>query len=327
MKLMPMTRRTMLTGLLAAGVSARAGAQAVWPAARPITVIVPFAAGGPTDILARRYCEFLARDLRQTFVIENVAGAGGTSGSARAARAAPDGYTLLVGQAGTHVAAVGLYKKLAYDPVADFEQIALFGDLPQILVTRKSLPVKDFKEFVDYVGANGDKMSIGTAGAGSSSHMGASMLNLRMKSKAVLVSYRGTGPAMNDLVAGQIDAMVEVSLTAIPQIQAGTVNPIAVFRNARVSTFPDIPATSEFGIPGLDFKAWIGLLAPKGTPADVVDTLNASVRKANADRDMRAGMAPLGLEPWEDGKNTPAQFRQFIAAEIERWVPLIKDAG
>lgn len=325
---MQINRRSFAAGLAASvTMPALARAQSAWPTARPITIIVPFAAGGPTDVIARRYAEFISRDIGQTMIVENVAGAGGTIGSTRATRAAPDGYTIQIGQAGTHVSAVGLYKKLAYDPVNDYEHLGLLGDLPQILIVKKSLPVGNFKEFVDYIKANGEKMSIGTAGPGSSSHMGAALLNARLDAKALLVPYRGTGPAMNDLIAGQIDAMVEVSLTAAPQIQAGAVRPIAVLRSTRVASLPDIPATGEFGAVGLDFAVWAGFLAPKGTPKDIVDKLNASIRKANADKSLRDGIVPFGLELAEDARNTPSGFRDFIKAEIDRWVPLMASAG
>ena len=190
---------------------------------KPITVIVPFAAGGPTDAIARIYAEFLSRDLGQTLVIENVAGAGGTIGSTRASRATPDGYTIQIGQAGTHVSSVGLYKNLKYNPITDYEHLGLLGDLPQVLIVKRDLPPDNFKAFVEYVRANEAKLNVGTAGPGSSAHMGAAMLNVRLGTKVNLVSYRGTGPAMNDLIAGQIDYMVEVSLTALAQIQAKTV--------------------------------------------------------------------------------------------------------
>lgn len=304
-----------------------ASAQGSYPSARPVTVIVPFAAGGPTDVVARRYSEFIGRDLGQSFIVENVAGAGGTIGTARAAKAAPDGYTISVGQAGTHVFSVGLYKSLAYDPVGDFEHLGLVGDLPQVLIVKKDMPVKDFKEFVDYIKANGERMNIGTAGPGSSSHMGASLLNTRLGTKAALVSYRGTGPAMNDLIAGQIDAMVEVSLTASPQIRSGTVKPLAVFRNARIASLSDIPSPSEFGVQGLDYAIWAGFFGPKGMPKDIVDKLNASIRKANADKAIREAVTPLGLEPPNDAKNTPSGCRDFVKAEIDRWVPLMRQAG
>lgn len=301
-------------------------AQAGYPD-KPITVIVPFAAGGPTDAIARVYAEFLSRDLGQALVIENVGGAGGTIGSTRAARATPDGYTIQIGQAGTHVSSVGLYKNLRYNPVTDYEHLGLLGDLPQVLVVRRDLPPKDFKEFVDYVRANEAKLNVGTAGPGSSSHMGAAMLNVRLGTKVNLVSYRGTGPAMNDLIAGQIDFMVEVSLTAMPQIQANTVRPLAVFRSARIATLPDVPSTNEFGVQGLDFPVWLGFLAPKGTPQPIVEKLNASIRKATQDAGLRARLAPLGLEAPQDATNTPVGFRNYVQSEIDRWVPLIQKAG
>ncbi|KAF0227110.1 MAG: hypothetical protein FD175_2872 [Beijerinckiaceae bacterium] len=320
------TRRAFSIGLggaLLAPYTARAQS---YPA-RTVTVIVPFAAGGPTDAIARVYAEFLSRDLGQTFVIENIAGAGGTIGSTKAAKANPDGYTIQIGQAGTHVSSVGLYKSLGYNPVTDYEHLGLLGDLPQILIVRKDLPVKDFREFVDYVKKNGDKMNAGTAGPGSSSHMGGAMLNVRLGSKVTLVPYRGTGPAMNDLISGKIDFMVEVSLTAMPQIQGGNIRPLAVFRSARIATLPEVPSTNEFGVAGLDFPVWLGYLAPKGTPVDIVGRLNASIRKATADPTLRARLSPLGLEMPNDATNNPVGFKAFIQSEIDRWVPLIKGAG
>jgi tripartite-type tricarboxylate transporter receptor subunit TctC len=294
---------------------------------KPITVIVPFAAGGPTDAIARIYAEFLSRDLGQTLVIENVAGAGGTIGSTRAARATPDGYTIQIGQAGTHVSSVGLYKNLKYNPITDYEHLGLLGDLPQVLIVKRDLPPENFKAFVDYVRANEAKLNVGTAGPGSSAHMGAAMLNVRLGTKVNLVSYRGTGPAMNDLIAGQIDYMVEVSLTALAQIQAKTVRPLAVFRSARISTMPEVPSTNEFGVDGLDFPVWLGFLAPKGTPQPIVERLNASIRKATQDATLRARLAPLGLEMPEEATNTPTGFRNYVQSEINRWVPLIQKAG
>jgi tripartite-type tricarboxylate transporter receptor subunit TctC len=290
-------------------------------------VIVPFAAGGPTDAIARIYAEFMSRDLGQAFVVENVVGAGGTIGSTRAARATPDGYTIQIGQAGTHVSSVGLYRNLRYNPITDYEHLGLLGDLPQVLIVKGELPPRDFRAFVDYVRANETRLNVGTAGPGSSSHMGAAMLNVRLGTKVNLVAYRGTGPAMNDLIAGQIDYMVEVSLTALAQIQANTVRPLAVFRSARISTLPEVPSTNEFGVQGLDFPVWLGFLAPKGTPRPVVERLNASIRKAARDASLRGRLAPLGLEMPQDATNTPDGFRSFVQSEIDRWVPVIREAG
>ncbi|MGL5361760.1 MAG: Bug family tripartite tricarboxylate transporter substrate binding protein [Bosea sp. (in: a-proteobacteria)] len=321
------SRRAFALGALAPlAAPAIVRAQGAWPN-KPITLIVPFAAGGPTDAIARIYAEFVAKELGQSIVVENVAGAGGTTGSTRAAKAAPDGYTIQIGQAGTHVSAVGLYKNLAYNPVTDYEHLGLLGDLPQVLIVKKDLPVKSFGEFITYIRANEGKMNAGTAGPGSSSHMGGAMLNVRLGTKVPLIAYRGTGPAMNDLVGGQIDYMVEVSLTAMPQIQAGNVRPLAVFRSARIATLPDVPSTNEFGVQGLDFPVWLGYLAPKGTPAPVIQRFSDAIRKATADAGLRQRLAPLGLEMPNDATNTPAGFKAFIQSEIDRWVPVIKQAG
>jgi tripartite-type tricarboxylate transporter receptor subunit TctC len=297
-----------------------------WPN-KPITLIVPFAAGGPTDSIARIYAEFVSREIGQNIIVENVAGAGGTTGSTRAARSTPDGYTIQIGQAGTHVSSVGLYSKLAYSPINDYEHLGLLGDLPQVLIVKKDLPVKDFKEFIEYTKTNQDKMNCGTAGPGSSSHMGGAMLNVRTGTKVALVPYRGTGPALNDLVAGTIDYMVEVSLTARPHIDAGTVRPLAVFRSKRIATMPNVPSTNEFGVAGLDFPVWLGYLSPRGVPAEVVAKFNAAIVKATADPGIRQRMQPLGLEMPDAASNTPAGFKAFIQSEIDRWVPVIKQAG
>jgi tripartite-type tricarboxylate transporter receptor subunit TctC len=322
-----MTRRALIIGAAASLAAPTVlSAQSAWPN-RPITLIVPFAAGGPTDAIARIYAEFISRDLGQSIVVENVAGAGGTTGSTRAARAQPDGYTIQIGQAGTHVSAVGLYRNLAYNPITDYEHLGLLGDLPQVLIVKKGMPAKDFREFIAHLKANETKMSAGTAGPGSSSHMGGAMLNVRMGSKVTLVPYRGTGPAMNDLIGGTIDYMVEVSLTAMPQIQAGNVRPLAVFRSSRIATLPDVPSTNEFGVEGLDFPVWLGYLAPKGTPPEIVQRFNAAIRKAAADPVIRQRLAPLGLEMPNDSTNTPTGFRTFIQSELDRWVPVIKAAG
>lgn len=322
----PINRRAFALGGLALLAAPSIGRAQTYPA-RPVTIIVPFAAGGPTDVIARVYADFLSRDLGQTFLIENVAGAGGTTGSARAAKATPDGYTIQIGQAGTHVSSVGLYRNLRYNPVEDYEHLGLLGDLPQVLIVRRDLPPTDFRSFVDFVRANEARMNAGTAGPGSSSHMGAAMLNVRLGTKVNSLAYRGTGPAMNDLISGQLDFMVEVSLTAIPQFHAGLVRPLAVFRSARIATLPDIPSTNEFGVPGLDFPVWLGFLAPKGTPRLIVERLNGSIRKAAADAQLRERVAPLGLEMPDDSTNSPKAFRDYVKAEIDRWVPVIRQAG
>ena len=314
-----------LAGTVLLGATA-AQAQPAYPT-RPITMIVPFAAGGPTDGLARLVAQAMSTDLGQQIVVENVGGAGGTVGSARATKATPDGYTLLFGHAGTHAASVGLYKKLPYDPVNDYEHIGEAGDAPQILIVKKDLPVSNLKEFVDYVKANQDKMNFGTAGVGSASHLGGVMLNVALGTNVKAVNYRGAGPAMNDLLAGTLDYMIDVSTTALPQIQGGTVKPIAVMRTKRISALPDLAASPEGGVAGLDFSVWNVIMAPKGTPRPIVDRLNLALRNGLKDEKVSARLTELAIELPDEARLSPEGAKAHVKAEIEKWVPALKSAG
>ena len=239
---------------------------------RPVTMIVPFAAGGPTDALARIVAQGLTEKLGQQVLVENVPGAGGTIGSGRAARAEADGYTLLVGHAGTLAANVGLYRKLPYDVVEDFDPVGFMGDVPQILIVKKDFPAQTAAEFYAYVKEHDAELTAGTAGVGSASHLGGLLLNSALGTEVELVGYKGAGPAMNDLVGGHIDYMIDVSTTALPQIAAGTVRPLAVLRVERIAALPDVPTMAETGLPNMEANIWNLLLAPKGTPQPVVDS-------------------------------------------------------
>jgi tripartite-type tricarboxylate transporter receptor subunit TctC len=293
---------------------------------RQITIIVPFAAGGPTDVIARLYADAMSRNLGQPMVIENVAGAGGTVGSVRAAKATPDGYTLLVGHAGTHAANGAFYTKLPYDPVNDFEYIGSMGDAPQILVAKKGLP-NNLKDFAGYVRTNQAKMNFGTAGVGSAAHLGGAMFNFALGTNVQPIHYRGVAPAMNDILAGQIDYMIDMSTTSVPQIQGGSVVPIAVMRSTRLAILPDLPASIESGIPNLSFVIWNALMAPKNAPRPVIDTLNGSLRKAAADPALRSKLAAVAVEMPGDDRMSPEGTRAFVKSEVERWVPALKKAG
>lgn len=294
---------------------------------KPIVMVVPFAAGGPTDALARLTAEGMGKDLGQQIVVENAGGAGGTIGSARVVRAPADGYTLLFGHAGTHAAAVGLYKKLPYDPINDYEHIGEVGDAPQILVVKKTLPAKTLKEFIDYTKANQKTMNFGTAGVGSAAYLGGVMLNAMLGTDVTPVHYRGAGPAMADVMAGQLDYMVDVSTTALAQIQGGTVQPIAVLRSTRIAALPDLPATPEAGLPGVDFSVWNVVMAPKGTPKPVVDRLNQALRKTLADATVRERLKQFAIELPDEKRMTPEGTKAHMQAEIERWLPIIKATG
>jgi tripartite-type tricarboxylate transporter receptor subunit TctC len=313
-----------LVALVAAGSFAPALAQPAYPD-RPVTLIVPFAAGGPSDVLARQVVDAMSNNLNQRIVVENIGGAGGTIGSARGARATPDGYTILLGHTGTHAANVGLYKKLPYDALQDFEPIGSVGDQPQFLVLKKELPIRNFKEFAAYLKAN--RMTYGTAGVGSATHLGGLLLNAALGTDATPVAYRSSGPAMTDLIAGHIDFLIDVSSTALPQIRAGAVMPVAVLRSARVPSAPDVPGAQDLGLPSLDSSIWTVFLAPHGTPRPIVDKLNQSLRAALADETVKAKLVQLGVEPPEPERMSPDGTRAYMRAEIARWLPIIQKAG
>jgi tripartite-type tricarboxylate transporter receptor subunit TctC len=313
---------------LALSVAATAGAAAqdAYPS-RPVTAIVPFAAGGPTDGLARIVAQSLTQKLGQQVLIENVPGAGGTIGSGRVARAEADGYTLLVGHAGTLAANVGLYRKLPYSSVNDFEPIGFMGDVPQILLVKKDLPVQTAAEFFAYAKEHQDEINCGTAGIGSAAHLGGLLLNAALGTKMELVGYKGAGPAMNDLMGGQIDCMVDVTTTAVPQIKAGTVRPLAVLRAQRIAVVPDVPTTAEVGLQNMEANIWNVLLAPKGTPKPVLDRLATALRETMQDPAVKERLAQLGVELPTQTQTTPAEIRAYIQAEVDRWLPVIKAAG
>jgi tripartite-type tricarboxylate transporter receptor subunit TctC len=313
------------TGAVALPVVSRIAWAQAYPL-RPVTVIVPFAAGGPTDVIARLYADAMSRDLGQPFLIENVGGAGGTIGSTRGARARPDGYTLLVGHAGTHAANGASYSKLPYDPVNDYEYIGSLGDAPQILIAKRGGP-NNFKDFVEYVRANQTKMNYGTAGLGSAAHLGGAMLNVALGTQVQPIHYRGVAPAMNDLVAGQVDYMVDVSTTSIPQIQGGNVVPLAVMRTQRLSTIPQVPTAVESGVVNLSLSIWNVLMAPKNTPRAVIDRLNVALRKAAAEPNVRASLANVAVELPDEARMSPQGTQAFVKSEVERWVPALKKAG
>jgi len=269
--------RMLASGGLAAiaslgAMAAHAQAQA-YPT-RSITMIVPFAAGGPTDVISRIVTGHMAQTLGQSIIVENVVGAGGTTATSRAARAANDGYTLITGHMGTHAAAVPLYPNLAYHPEKDFEPVALLAGTPILILARKDFPPKDLKEFVTYVKANVDKVNAAHAGVGSVSHVSCQLLNSILDIKPTGVPFNGTGPAMNALVGGQVDYMCDQIVNAVPQINGGTIKAYAVATAERNPSLPDVPTTAEAGLPAFQAQAWNAIFAPKGTPAPVIARLN-----------------------------------------------------
>jgi tripartite-type tricarboxylate transporter receptor subunit TctC len=293
---------------------------------RIITLIVPYAAGGATDVVARIYADHMARSLGQQLVIENVVGAGGTVGAARAAKAGGDGYTILVGTLGTNAAAVGMYPSLPYDPRKDFEPIINMATTPMVVVARKDLPVADFREFVAYLKANGAKLNFGSGGVGAQSHLTCTYLNDLVGAKSQHVPFRGSAPALNALIAGQVDYACNNTTEIVPQIEAKTVKPLAIAGETRVPVLPGVPTATE---QGLKFEAtgWIAMFAPKGTPQPVVARLNAAARAALRDESVRKRLLDLGNELPTAANQTPEALGAFVVSEIDKWVPVIKAAG
>ncbi|MGE0749572.1 MAG: tripartite tricarboxylate transporter substrate binding protein BugD [Variibacter sp.] len=301
-------------------------AQAAYPT-RPITVIVPFAAGGPTDTVTRIVGEHMSRTLGQQLVVENVVGAGGTTASTRAMRATPDGYTIITGHMGTHAASVGLYPKLAYDPRKDFEPIGLIAGTPILILAKKDFPAKDLKEFIAYVKANGSKLNEAHAGVGSVSFTTCLLLNHLLGVKPTLIPFTGTGPSMNALVAGQVDYMCDQIVNAVPQVQAGTIKAYAIATPERNPALPDVPTTKEAGLPEYLTSAWNAFFAPKGTPKPVLDKLSAALDKALSDETVRKRLLDLGSDIPEGKARGQEALAAHVKAEIDKWTPIIKAAG
>ncbi|MFL5075600.1 MAG: tripartite tricarboxylate transporter substrate-binding protein [Microvirga sp.] len=316
-----------LAAALAAALATLAGpALAAYPE-RPVTVVVPFAAGGATDVIARIYADHMSRTLGQQLVIENVTGAGGTIAATRVARATPDGYTLLMGNLGTQAASVGLYPNLAYDPRTDFAPIMNAAATPMLVAAKNDLPVKDFREFVAYVKANAGKLNYGTGGVGATSHLTCLFLDTLLDVKVQHVPFRGSGPALNALLSGQIDYVCDQTVGIVPQVQAGQVKGLVVAVKSRIPVIPDVPTSEEQGLPQFQAAGWNALFAPKGTPADIVEKLNAAARAALKDETVRKRLLELGAELPDEAGQTPAALGELVRAEIEKWVPVIKKAG
>lgn len=303
-----------------------AEAQAPYPQ-RQITLVVPFAAGGTTDVIGRIMADDMSRSLGQQIVVENVTGAGGTVGATRVMKAMPDGYTLLMGNLGTQAAIVGLYPKLAYDPRTDFEPVMNAASTPMLVVAKKDLPVKDFREFVAYLKANGEKLNYGTGGVGATSHLTCLFLDSLTGAKPQHVPFRGSGPALNALLAGQIDYVCDQTVAVVPQVQAGTVKGLVVAVPNRLPTVPDVPTSAEQGLPDFQATGWNAMFAPKGTPAPIVARLNEAARAALANEGTRKRLLDLGAELPDAAGQTPAALAELVRSEIDKWVPVIRKAG
>jgi tripartite-type tricarboxylate transporter receptor subunit TctC len=316
--------RKVIAGLVFAMAASMAHAQS-YPD-QSISIVVPFAAGGPTDTVARLVGEAMSRDLGQQVIVENVGGAGGTLGAARVAKADPDGYTLLLHHIGMATSAT-LYRRLPYDPKAAFASIGLVTDVPMIMVARPDLAPTTLGELVQYVKDHKDEVTYANAGIGAASHLCGMLFMDAIDTKLTTVPYKGTGPAMTDLMGGQVDFMCDQTTNTVNQIKGKTIKGYAVTSTDRVPALPDTPTTQEAGLPALQIGVWHGLYAPAGTPADVVERLSQSLQKALAEPAIVAKLAELGTTPAPAGDATPAALQAKLTGEIDRWAPIIQAAG
>jgi tripartite-type tricarboxylate transporter receptor subunit TctC len=316
---------TVLTAALA--VAATSAAAQNYPT-RPVTVVVPFAAGGPTDIIARIVGEHFSRTLGQQFIVENVAGAGGTTGITRGAQAKADGYTIMMGHMGTHGAAPALYPNLKYDPTKDFAPIGMAAGTPVLIVARKDFPAADLKEFVAKAKDTGTRISQAHAGVGSVSFTTCTLLNsiLGVKHHRV-VAYRGTGPALNDMVGGQVDYMCDQIVNLAEQVRGGTIKAYGIATEQRSPALPDIPTTKEGGLPEYQVTAWNALFAPKGTPKEIVTQLNDTLSKGLDDGVTRKRLLELGSVLPEGPARSPEALAELVKSEVARWTPILQAAG
>jgi tripartite-type tricarboxylate transporter receptor subunit TctC len=294
---------------------------------RPVTMVVPFAAGGPADVFGRVVSQRMSEILGQQVVVENIGGAGGMTGSVRVANAAPDGYNMVMGTVGTHAQGQTLYKKPLYNSITDFTPVALLAEVPIVLISRKDLPVKDFKEFVAYARENQAKMQFGSAGSGSATHLGCVLLNYVIGTNITHVPYRGTGPAMQDLMGGRIDFLCEAITTAKPQIDGGTVKALAIFDKNRSPALRDLPTALEQGTPNHEAYTWYGFFLPKGTPEPIVKKLNAVAVETIKSPAVRERLQGIGAQIVSDDRMTPQYLAQFLKSEIEKWAAPIKASG
>jgi tripartite-type tricarboxylate transporter receptor subunit TctC len=312
--------------LVIAALAAAARADAQTYPSRPISMVVPYSAGGPTDTIARIMAERMRVPLGQMAIVENVTGAAGTIGVGKVARAAPDGYTISIGHWGTHVVNGAIYA-LTYDVLTDFEPVAMIATNPQIIVSKKAVPARDLQGLIAWLKANSATATQGTAGHGSGSHLSGVYFQSITGARFQFVPYRGAGPAMQDLVAGQVDLMIDQAANSLPQVRAGTIKAYAVTDKARLAAAPDIPTVDEAGVPGLHIAIWHALWMPKGTPKAIIDKLNAAVVETLADAGVRDRLAQLGQEiPAREQQTPPALFAHH-RAEIEKWWPIIKAAN
>jgi tripartite-type tricarboxylate transporter receptor subunit TctC len=320
-------RRTLALAVLGAGMLALAPvvaqAQGAFPS-KALTIVVPFSAGGTTDILARVVGQYMAKNLGQPVIIDNRAGAGGNIGAQMVARAAPDGYTLLMGTVGTHAINQSLYKKLGFDPIKDFAPITRVALVPNLLVANPSQPFKSVKELIAYARANPGKVTFASSGSGTSIHLSGEMFQQMAGVEMQHIPYKGSAPALTDLLGGQTAVMFDNMPSVIGHVRAGKLRPIAVTTPNRSPAVPDVPTIAESGVPGYSATSWFGLLAPTGTPAPVMAKLHGSILKALADPEVKKKLAEQGAEPHGE---KPEQFAEFIRSETAKWGQTVKVSG
>ena len=297
-----------------------------WPQ-KPVTLVVSAAAGGPIDVFARIMADRMGKVLGQSVVIENVPGAGGMIGGQRVARAAPDGYTAILGTIATHAHSQTLYKNPLYNAVTDFAPVTLVAEIPLVLIVRKDLPASSLEEFVAYAKANQGKMNYGSAGAGSATHLGCILLNKALGTSIQHVPYKGTGPAMQDLMAGRIDFLCEIIVTAVPQIEAGTVKAIATLSRDRSPVLPDLPTAYENGLKDMQAYTWTALLFPKGTQAPIVEKMREAAMQTMSDPDVRKQLQKLGATIVPAERTGPDYLGNFVKNEIDKWAGPIRESG
>ena len=302
------------------------GAQAQNYPTKPITMVVPFSAGGPTDTLGRTIAQAMTVNLKQSVIIENVGGAGGNIGVDRVAKARPDGYTILLHHIGMSTSPA-LYRKLNYNPLTDFEYIGLVADVPMTLIAKEKFPANDFKELLTYVKANRDKVTLANAGLGAASHLCGLLFQSAIETELTTVPYKGTAPAMNDILGGQVDIMCDQTTNTTNQIKTGKVKVYGVTSRTRVPSLKDIPTLQEQGLKDFEVAVWHGIYAPKGTPKPALDALVAGLQAALKDGNVKQRLADLGTEPVAQNRATPEALQSQLKAEIDKWGPIIKKAG
>jgi tripartite-type tricarboxylate transporter receptor subunit TctC len=297
-----------------------------WPN-RPITLVVPFAAGGGIDVSVRIQAQRMSELLGQSIVVENIGAAAGTTGSQRVAKAAPDGYTMLIGNTGTHAFSQSLYKRLPYNAATDFQPVGLVSESPRILIARKDLSANDLKEFIAFIKANEGKVQFGSAGVGSGTHLPCVLFNLAIGANVTHVPYRGEGPVMQDLIGGRVDYMCATIQSGAAQAKQGTVKGVAVMAEKRVPIIADLATTGEQGLPGVEASVWNAFFFPRGTPDAIVRKLNKAMSDTIDNPGIRKRLEELGLEIVSPERRTPEYLAQFLPQEIERWAKPIRQAG